>query len=57
MAWKVGMGFWGVNVWSRGFFGFCWKPQGFFGILIFPTLDQPHHLKSRVPPHGGEAFL
>ena len=57
MAWKVGMGFLGVNVWSRRFFGFCWKPQGFFGISIFPPLDQPHYLKSRVTPLGGEAFL
>ena len=23
---KIGMGFFGVNFWSRDFFGFCWKP-------------------------------
>ena len=25
----------GVNFWSRDFFGFCWKPQGFFFGLDF----------------------
>ena len=28
------------NFWSRDF----------LGVLIFPSFDHPHHLKSRVPP-------
>ena len=26
--------FLGVNFWSREFFGFCWKPQGFFFCFV-----------------------
>ena len=32
MAGKFGMGFLGVKVWSRDFFGFCLKPLGFFQL-------------------------
>ena len=43
-----------VNVWSRDCSGFCWKPKGFFWVLIFapirssPSLES--NLKYRVPP-------
>ena len=32
--------FFGVNIWSRDFFGFC----------FLPPYDHPRHLKSGVPP-------
>ena len=41
----------GVNFWSRDFLEFCWKPYGFFWVLIFPPFDHPHHLKSGVPEY------
>ena len=28
----------GVNFWSKDFFGFCWKPYGFFWVLIFAPI-------------------
>ena len=40
-----------VNFWSRDFLEFCWKPYGFFWVLIFPPFDHPHHLKSGVPEY------
>ena len=49
-------GFLGVNVWSRDFLGFCWKPEGFFGVLIFapirssPSLEIP---STPLPPPPG----
>ena len=44
MVWKFCMGFLffqgGANFWSRVFFGFCGKPQGFFvPIRSFPSLE------------------
>ena len=28
--------FWGAKLWwSRNFWGFCWKPGGFFGFFYF----------------------
>ena len=35
-AQKFGMGFLGMKVLSLNFFGFCWKPSGFFGFLFGP---------------------
>ena len=59
LAWE----FWGVNFWSRDFWGFCWMPEGFFWVLIFapilsfPSLEiwgtNPHPL----PPLGCEPIF
>ena len=33
------------------FWGFCWKPEGFFGVLLFaPHLIIPVTLNSEYPP-------
>ena len=45
------MGFFrGVNLRSRDVLGFCWKPSGFGGVLIFAPFDHPRHLKYAAPP-------
>ena len=44
--------FLGDKFWSSDFLGFCLKPKGFLGVLIFPPFDHPCHLKSGVPPMG-----
>ena len=46
--------FLGDKFWSSDFLGFCLKPKGFLGVLIFPPFDHPCHLKSGVPPMGRE---
>ena len=46
---KLGMGCLGVNFWSRDILGFCWKPYGFFWVLIFAPFVHPRHLKSGIP--------
>ena len=38
MARKLGMGFFGVKFWSKDFLGFCLRPQGFLGVLIFAPI-------------------
>ena len=43
MARVFGMGFFGVKVWSRDF----------FGVLIFAPFYHPCHVKSRIPPPLG----
>ena len=40
----------GVKFLSKVFWGFCLKPQGFFGFLYLPPFDHPCLLKSGVPP-------
>ena len=57
--WKLRLGisawdFLGVNVWSRDFFGFCWKPQGFFWVLIFAPIRSSPSLETRSTPPGAE---
>ena len=46
------MGFFGANVWSRDFLGFCWKDlealRIFYGFRLLPSFDHPCHLKSGV---------
>ena len=44
--------FLGDKFWSSDFLGFCLKPKGFWGVLIFPPFDHPCHLKSGVPRMG-----
>ena len=46
---KLGMGCLGANFWSRDILEFCWKPYGFFWVLIFTSFDHPRHLKSGIP--------
>ena len=47
------MGFFGVNFWSREFFGgFAGSPRDFFGSWFLAPFDHACHLKSRVPPTG-----
>ena len=43
MARIFGMGFFGVKVWSRDF----------WGVLIFAPFYHPCHVESRVPPSPG----
>ena len=48
--------FWGVNVWSRDFFGFCWKPQGFFWVLTFGSIRSSPSLEiPSTPPARGRS--
>ena len=51
--------FLGVNFWSREFFGFCWKPEGSFGVLIFaPIRSSPSlEIPSTPPPPWGLSYL
>jgi len=38
----------------QGFLNFCWKPKGFFWVLILLPFDHAQHLKSGTPlPHWG----
>ena len=43
----------GFSFWSRDLFEYCWKPQGFFLVLIFAPIrsSMPHEICST--PHGG----
>ena len=49
---KFGMGFLGGLIFGPGiFWGFCWKPEGFFWVLLFaPHLIIPFTLNSEYPP-------
>ena len=41
--------FWEVNFRSRDFVGFCWKPLGFWGLLIFAPIPSSN-LEYPPPP-------
>ena len=40
----------GVNFWTRDFFGFCWKPEGFLWVLIFAPIRSSPSLEIWSPP-------
>ena len=44
--------FWEVNFRSRDFVGFCWKPLGFWGLLIFAPIPSSNleYLPPTAPP-------
>ena len=42
----------GVNFWSGKFCGFCWKPKGFFGVLIVAPIRPSLPLEIRSTPPG-----
>ena len=43
---KFGMGFLRVNIWSRDFWGVCWKPLAFVGVLFFAPIQSSLSLKN-----------
>ena len=46
--------FWEVNFRSRDFVGFCWKPLGFWGLLIFAPIPSSN---LEYPPPTAPPFL
>ena len=53
-ATKTAWDFFGVNFWSKDFFGFCWKPQGFFWVLTFGSIRSSPSLEiPSTPPSPG----
>ena len=47
------MGFFWVNFWFRDFLGLCWKPYGFFWVLIFTPIRSSLSIDIRSTPLGG----
>lgn len=39
------------NLWSRDFFGFCWKPYGFFEVSVFAPIRSSPSLEIRSTPN------
>ena len=46
--------FWEINFRSRDFVGFCWKPLGFWGLLIFAPIPSSN---LEYPPPTAPPFL